>query len=170
MRFIRILLQCIGALALIVVAGVAVYAFMSFSGPKKSTDKDDALFVLNWGGFSTTQNWTVIDGSVSARDITGDHTDYYCIQLEDVSVTEPMLIEWQTGPETNDLLAAALEQSLQWAEYEGADCFPSFEMANSQQMKIMFWGMNTHGRVPAGAQVLLLQPSTKRLFYVSFAT
>lgn len=170
MKLIRIFLQCIGTLTLVLLAAAAVYAVASFSGPKKIRDKDDALFVLNWAGLNTAQNWTVIDGSVSERNITGDHTDYYCIQLEDISITQQHPIEWRAGPETNELLSDALEQAIDWAKYAGADCFPSFDLANSEQMKVLFWHMNTHGRSPAGAQVLLLQPSTKRLFYVSFDT
>jgi hypothetical protein len=131
MRFIRITLQCIGVLALVVVAAIAINAFWSFSGTRKSTDKDDALFVLNWAGANPSQNWTVIDGSVSARNITGDHADYYCIQLEDISITQPNPIEWQSGPEANELFSRALEQAIHWAKYAGADCFPSFEVANS---------------------------------------
>jgi len=170
MKVIRIFLQLMGAFALALLFAVAVYAYMFLSGPKKTTDKDDAVFVLNWAGVNAAQRWTVIDGAVSARNITGDHTDYYCIQLEDISVDQRNPIEWQVGPETNELLSSALEQAIDWAKHEGADCFPSFEVANSGQMKILFRGMNTHGRSPAGAQVLLLRPSTKRLFYVSFDT
>jgi hypothetical protein len=170
MKAIRIFLQLTGAFALVLLLVAAVYAYMSLSGPKKTTDKDDAVFVLNWAGMNAVQEWTVIDGAISARNITGDHADYYCIQLEDISVDQRNPIEWQVGPETNELLSSALEQAIDWAKHEGANCFPSFEVANSDQMKILFWGMNTHGRSPAGAQVLLLQPSTKRLFYVSFDT
>ena len=170
MKFVRIVLQSIGALTLILLVAVAVYAFSSFSGTKKSLDKDDAVFVLNWAGLNTAQQWSVIDGSISQRNITGDHADYYCIQLEDLAITQPNPIEWRAGPETNELLAEALEKAIGWAKHEGATCFPPFEVANSEQMQILFWGMNTHGRSPAGAQVLLLQPSTKRLFYVSFDT
>jgi hypothetical protein len=170
MKLIRIFLQCIGTLTLVLLAAAAVYAVGAFSGPKKTRDKDDALFVLNWAGLNTAQNWTVIDGSMSERNITGDHTDYYCIQLEDISITQQNPIEWRAGPETNELLSDALGQAIGWAKYAGADCFPSLDLANSEQMKISFWGMNTHGRSPAGAQVLLLHPSTKRLFYVSFDT
>lgn len=170
MRVIRVILQCVGALALVFIVGVATYAYWAFSGPTKRTDKDDAVFVLNWAGLNPSQNWTVIDGSGSERNITGDHADYYCIQLEDMTIRERNAGEWQAGPETNEVFASALEQAIQWAKLEGAGCFPSFEAANSQDMKILFVGMHTDGRHPGGAQVLLLQPSTKRLFYVSFET
>jgi hypothetical protein len=170
MRFLRIFLQCIGALALLLLTAVVTYAFVSFSGPTKTTDKGDAVFVLNWAGINTSQNWSVIDASISSRNITGDHADYYCIQLEDIAITQPNPLGWRVGPESNELLISALERAIGWAKQEGADCFPSFELANSGQMKILFWGMNTHGRDPAGAQVLLLHPSTKQLFYVSFDT
>jgi hypothetical protein len=170
MKVIRIVLQSIGALTLILLLGATVYAFASLSGPKHSTDKDDAVFVLNWAGLNTAQHWTVIDGSISPRNITGDHTDFYCIQLDDISINQRNPVEWRSGPESNELMSEALEQAISWAKYAGATCFPPFELANSESMKILFWGMTTHGRSPAGAQVLLLQPATKQLFYVSFDT
>jgi hypothetical protein len=170
MKFVRIVLQSIGALTLLLLLAVAVYVFSSFSRSKNATDKDDAVFVLNWAGLNTAQQWTIIDGSISPRNITGDHVDYYCIQLEDTSIKQHHPPDWRTGPETNELLSEALEQAISWAKHEGAACFPSFDHANSERMKIRFWGMNTHGRAPAGAQVLLLDPATKRLFYVSFDT
>lgn len=170
MKLLRVLLQCVGGLAIVVLVVVAVYAFLSFSGPRKNTSKDDAVFVLNWAGLNPTQNWSVIDGSISARNITGDHADYYCIQLQDISIAEPDRAGWRNGPETNDLLAEALEQSIGWARNEGASCFPSVELANSDQMRILFWNVVIHGRFPTGAQVLLLYPATKQLFYVSFAS
>lgn len=53
MKVIRLFLQGLGALALVVFGAVAVYAYVSFSGPRKSLDTDDAVFVLNWAGLNT---------------------------------------------------------------------------------------------------------------------
>jgi hypothetical protein len=170
MRFVRVFLQCIGALTLVLAVAVALYVLPKLSGPSKSTDKDDAIFVLNWAGLNTKQHWTVIDGAVSERNITGDHADYYCIQLEDISVSSASLMDWRNGPEENELLSSALDQALDWAKHQGATCLPSYDLANSKQTMILFTSMTTHGRNPAGAKILLLQPSTKRLFYVSFDT
>jgi hypothetical protein len=170
MKFVRLFLQCVGALTLALAVALVFYAATIFSGPRKSMDKDEAMFVLNWAGLNTKQQWTIIDGSRSARSIGGDHADYYCIQLEDTSVSSAYPIQWEQGPETNELLSTALKQAIDWATYEGATCFPTYELANSEQAMILFLHMTTHGRDPAGAQILLLQPATKRLFYVSFDT
>lgn len=170
MKFVRFSLQCIGALTLVLGVALVCYAITKSSGPKQSMDKDDAIFVLNWAGVNTRQQWTIVDGSISARSFGGDHADYYCIQLEDTSVGSAFPMQWQQGPEKNELFSSALKQALDWARHEGATCFPSHEAANSDQVMLMFVHMTIQGREPAGAQILLLQPATKRLFYVSFDT
>ena len=95
MKFVRLFLQCVGALALALAVALAFYAATIFSGPRKSLDKDDAIFVLNWASLNTQQQWTIIDGSISARSIGGDHADYYCIQLEDTSVSSAYPSQWE---------------------------------------------------------------------------
>lgn len=99
MKFFRSFLQSLGALSLILLGLLAIYFVTAGWSSKKITDKDDARFVLNWGGLSTDQDWSIIAGSASPRNITGDHTDYYCIQLQDISINQQNPIEWQAGPE-----------------------------------------------------------------------
>lgn len=170
MKFVRLFLQCVGALALALGVALVFYAIKTFSGPSKSVGEDDAIVALNWAGLNTKQQWSIIDGSISARSIGGDHADYYCIQLEDTSVSSAYPTQWEQGPEKNELLSAALKQAIGWAQHEGSTCFPSYEVANSEQVLIKFLHVTIRSRDPSGAQILLLQPATKRLFYVSFDT
>lgn len=171
MKIVSYVLQVIGALALLFVGTIAVWLyFFSPFLPHKRSGKDEAVFVLNWAGLNPAQQWRVIDSTVSERNITGDHTDYYCIQLENIEIDERNRDDWKPGPEANPLTLQALEEALQWAQMEGAKCMPTFERANSRAMDIMFWSMTTHGRQPTAAKILLLEPSTRRLFYVSYKT
>ena len=172
MKVIRALLQIIGALALVAFLFIVVWFFLNspFS-PKNASNKNDAVFILNWAGIDKNQDWKIIESSASARNITGDHVDYYCIQLQRFDVDKiPLQEEWRHGPEKDPLLATAVEDAAKWAIYEGSKCFPPPEVANSSSMKIMFWSVTTHGRYPAAAKVILYQPETKRLFYVSYST
>lgn len=166
MKIVSRILQVVGALALLFVGAGAVwlYYFSPFSGPHERSGKDEAVFVLNWAGLDPAQQWHVIDSSVSARNITGDHTDYYCIQLENIAIRDQNKEDWSPGPEANSLTSQALEDAIQWGQMAGAKCIPSIERANSPEMKIMFWSMTTHGRRPSGAKVILIEPSSKRLF------
>ena len=129
----------------------------------------DVLFILNWGGITTNQVFKVIASYESARSVTGDHLDYYCIELSKFDVADFAKNEWHDGPEKNPLLAEALELGVNDARQHG-DCFPSAEEANSEAMKIMFWSVVIHGHQPTGADIILYDPRNKRLYYVSYKT
>jgi len=60
-----------------ITAGWSIYSGMA-ERFNKATPKD-LLFILNWGGISTNQNFEVIPSYQSRRSFTGDHVDYYCI-------------------------------------------------------------------------------------------
>lgn len=170
MKFLRIFLQGVGALAIVGGAAIAIVLFRSFSGSSKVTDRDDAVFVLNWAEMKPAQNWSLIDANKSARNMTGDHADHYCIQLEDAAVDPSPHESWRFGPEPDEKLSEALDLAIQLAASEGAGCIPSFELANSNQTMIRFWSVTLHDRRPTAAQVLLLHPASKRLFLISFKT
>ena len=166
MRTLSIALQAIGALAIVAILAIAVWIVWPSGGGKQ-----DATFVLNWTGISPAQNWKVISSHVSARSLTGDHTDFYCIQLEKFDVKETNSLEqWRDGPETNPLLAEAVRFGANWAHTQSPSCFPSPDRANSKDMKIFIWSTTIHDRRPTAADVILFEPSTNRLFYVGYKT
>ena len=170
MKFLRIGLEIIGALSLLVFLTAAVWIFRSPSADKVNKAKPkDVRFVLNWGGIPTDQDYHVIASYQSARSFTGDHIDYYCIQLSKFEVPGPEKAEWHDGPEKNPLLVEALELGINSTGKYG-DCFPSVEEAKSGAMKIMFWSVVLHGREPTGADIILYDPRNKRLYYVSYKT
>ena len=126
MRYVRIFLQCVGALALLLLVAMATYILIYVYAPEQTRikDKNQAAFILNWAGMNPSQNWNIIDSSISKRTFTGDHADYACIQLEDATVNLPALNGWKSGPETNEFFAKALENAITWAKTENAECFP----------------------------------------------
>jgi hypothetical protein len=165
-RAISIALQAIGALAIVAVLAIAAWIYLPLSSGKR-----DATFVLNWTGISTAQKWQVISSHVSARSLTGDYTDYYCIQLEKFEVKDRRNLEqWRDGPETNPLLAEAVRFGAHWAHTQSPSCFPSPDRANSRDMKIYVWSTTIHDRRPTAADVIFFEPSTNRLFYVGYKT
>ena len=170
MKWLRLGLEVIGALSLAAVAILVVLMIREWKVDKvNAATKSDALFILNWGGISTNQDFKVIASYRSSRNITGDHLDYYCLELPRFEIAEPMKDEWHDGPETNPLLAGALELAINSAKGHG-DCLPSAEKANSETMKIMFWRVVLYGRQATAADILLYESKTKRLYYVSFKT
>jgi len=172
MKALRISLQIIGALTLGAILLIALWLLLfSRLTPSSPLNKSDAVFVLNWAGIDNNQNWEVIESSVSTRSFTGDHTDFYCIQLEQLNIDEKSLQEdWRQGPEENALFAEAVESAAMWAHHEGSECFPSPELANSSRMQIMFQSVISHNRRATAAKVILLEPESKKLFYVSYKT
>lgn len=83
----------------------------------------DALFILNWGGIPTNQDFRILSSYKSSRNITGDHIDAYCIELSRFEIADYAKEQWQDGPEKNPLLAEALQLGADDA-HEHAGCFP----------------------------------------------
>ena len=170
MKFLRIALEVIGALSLLVVSAAAVWIFRSAGADKVNRAKpQDVRFILNWGGIPTNQDICVIASYQSARSPAGDHLDYYCIQLSKFEVPGPEKAEWHDGPEQNPLLVKALELGINSTGRYG-DCFPSVEDATSGALKIMFSSVVLHDREPTAADIILYDPRSKRLYYVSYQT
>jgi len=173
MKWLRLSLQTIGALSLLLlsVAGVVV-ALSIYSGTSEKFNKatrKDSLFILNRGGISTNQNFKVIASYQSPRSLTGDHLDYYCIELPKFEVADAEKNEWHDGPEKNPLLVEALELAVNDAHMHG-ECFPPVEKANSEAMKIMFVSVTLHDREPTAAEIILYDTNNSKLYYVSFKT
>jgi hypothetical protein len=165
----RIGLEVIGALSLVAL-GVAAWVVHGDMSERINIGKrNDALFVLNWGGIPTDQDFQIIASYRSPRSFTGDHLDYFCIQLSKFQVADQEKDEWHDGPEQNPLLAKALEFGINDAR-QHSNCFPAAEDANSAAMKIMFWEVVLHGREPTAADIILYDSRNKKLYYVSYKT
>jgi len=171
MKWLRWVLEAIGVLSLLAVTFTGVWVLRASSERTNADGRNDALFVLKvlkWGDISTDQDFKVTSSYNSARNLTGDHLDYYCIDLATFEVANYAKEQWQDGPEKNPLLADALRSGIEAAREHG-NCMPPLEQANSAAMKIMFWSVTLHGRYPSAADIILY-PSSRRLYYVSYKT
>jgi hypothetical protein len=169
MKWFRGTLEIIGALSLLGLAVLGVLVIRDGSARVNTAGQKDALFILNWGGIATNQNYKIIKSYRSPTSFTGDHLDSYCIQLSRFDVADNAKSDWHDGPEQNPLLAEALELGINDAS-QHTDCFPSVQQANSGVMKMMFWSVVMHGRQPTAADILLYDPTNRRLCYVSYKT
>jgi len=172
MKWLRLGLQISGALSLLllliaaILLGSDLYSGMSDKFNKATPE--ETLFILNWGGIPTNQNLKVIESYQSRRSFTGDHVDYYCIQLAKLDIANIQKNEWHDGPEENPVLAQALELALNSAP--DSKCLPSAERANSKVMKMKFVSVTLNDRFPTAADIILYDTENSRLYYVSFKT
>ncbi len=170
MKWLRVGLEVIGAASLLAFAIVATWSVYQSSSEKiNRATRKDVLFVLNWGGISTDQDFKIISSYQSRRSFTGDHLDYYCIELPKFEVAEYAKDEWHDGPEKDSLLAEALKLAVDDARQHG-DCIPSVEEANSPAIKVMFTTVVLHSRQATAADIILYDPRKRMLYYVSYKT
>ena len=172
MKWLRIALEVIGVISLLMMAIGAAWFIHAITSTKANIDtakRKDALFILNWGGIPTNQDFRILSSYRSSRNITGDHIDAYCIELSRFEIADYAKEQWQDGPEKNPLLAEALQLGANDA-HEHASCFPSAKEADSEGMRIMFWSVVLHGRQPSAADIILYAPRSKMLYYVSYKT
>ena len=170
MKWFRVALEVIGGASLLAVAVLGSWALYSTSSDKldKATRKD-ALFILNWSGLPTNQDYKVTSSYESRRNFTGDHLDYFCIQLPTFQVADWAKDEWHDGPEKDPLLAEALETALN-SVVERGGCLPSASEANSPAMKLMFTTVVLRSRHASAADIILYDPQKRMLYYVSYKT
>jgi hypothetical protein len=170
MKWLRIALEVIGVSSLVFVAvGTAWILHHGTSERIDRAKKKDVLFILNWGGITTNQDFKIIASYESARSLTGDHLDYYCIDLPEFQVADYAKDQWHDGPEKDPVLAEALKLGLDDARRK-AGCLPSAEEANSVAMKILFESVVVRDHWPTAADIILYEPKSGRLYFVSYKT
>jgi len=169
MKWLRVALEIIGALLLIVAVAAGWSAYSGTSEKVNTAKPKDVLFILNWTGISTHQDFKVLASYQSPRSSTGDHLDFYCIELSEFEATAYAKTEWEDAPETDPLLVQALEAGVSAAR-EHNDCFPSALEANSVGIKITFRSVVLNDRHPTSADIILYDPKSSKLYYVSYKT
>jgi hypothetical protein len=171
MKILRTILQIFGMLflaAVVAAVGMYFYAFHASTEKVNQATENQARFVLNWGGLNAKQNYSVVFSHESRNGFLPDHLIYYCLQLSEFSIDEHHREEWKAGPETNPVFSQAIETAAN--SVNGKECFTQHGKANSKEVQAFFWSVRTNGRFPSGAQVLLYEPSSRRLLYVDYET
>ena len=160
-------LEIIGAATLIFLVALGVSIIQQSTDKINKAKSKDVLFILSASGIPANQNLNVLASYESSRTFTGDHLDYYCIELSKFEVADRAKNNWHDGPEQNPILAEALEEGANEA-HQGNGCFPSPGEANSGNMKINFGNVDVINRHPNSADITLYDPKRSKLYYVSY--
>lgn len=171
MRIIKNILAILGALTVfIVVPGLASLFYQISPAAEKINDasKNDVLFVFNWGGLDSTQNYEVLYSYQSPRQFQGDHLDYYCLQLEKFEPNSRNKSSWVFGSEENSLINEARE--LVASSGKAEECFDTKISGIEQDVAAYIWAVHINGRHVSGAQIILYHKPSNRALYVSFET
>jgi hypothetical protein len=167
---LRIALEVMGAATILAI--VAFGISVVYSGSRERINKasrKDAAFILNWAGIPTNQDYRIVSSYESTRSFTGDHLDYFCIELPKFEVSGQQKGDWHNGPESNQLMAEALQLALDDARQHG-NCVPALDKANSSAMQLMFPEIVARNRHPTAADIILYDEKRRMLYFASFKT
>lgn len=168
MKKIRLILEFMGAVLLFLLA-VAFIFYIKPSIQNKLNfhdKKDDTIFILNWGGIDSTQSYSVVYDHKDRGWM--DHEIYYCLQLDNFNIQDKVAKEgWRYGPEKDQIFADAVEFAGDIGEY--SKCFIDGGKPNTDKIQTYFWSIQTTGRLVGGMQVIMVEPTSRRLLYVDFS-
>jgi hypothetical protein len=144
------------------------------SGNETITDKatkEDVRFVLNWCELGDERIEKVLKSSVSPRAFTGDHLDAYSIKISHVDTSELKKNEdmrpgqWYRGDSLPKILDDAIEfigrfqHEIPW--------FPKEKSIKTSDYYIYPWSIYCHGVTPSSAQIIIVKPKEKIVYYMS---
>ena len=163
-------LQILGALSLAVIlvaVGVLGYSVATNGNRINVATKDGVQFVFNWSGLKSNQEYKVLSSFESTRSLTGDHLDYYCIQISDFSPNDNNKENWQPVSSLLNPIKEAAHEAQQVGN--ASQCFGR-EIANPDNFLAYVWSATLHSKRITGLNVIFFDPQTKRLLYVGYKT
>lgn len=169
MKWLRTGLQIIGAASLVFLIPVAWLLYRDMTEHVNAAGIGDAVTILKRSDINPNQSKRVIGSYRSERSFTGDHLDAYCLQLSTFELANDTAKYWHESPESNPILIDALHSALDDAHIH-APCFPTFEQANSKGVMLRFLSADSHDRMATAAEIVLYEPRTKMLYFVSYKT
>ena len=160
--------------------GVIIIVFMFFcpSGLSSETEivtdkatKEDVRFVLNWCELGEERIEKVLKSSISPRSFTGDHLDAYSIKISHVDISELKRNEdmrpgqWYRG----DSLPKILDDAITFIGgfHHETSWFPSEKNIKTSDYYIYPWSIYCHGVTPSSAQIIIVKPTEKIVYYMS---
>jgi hypothetical protein len=170
MKLLRILLEFVGGLTILMVITGCLFVWRLASEGPRPADVDQIKPILNWIGFDPQQKFTIIGSGRSSRSMGGDHIDYYCLQLAKLEFPKDDPREWGMGREQDPFLAQAMVMAIDTAKSEGATCVPQVERVKGGELRIYFLSVRGAGRSATDVDLYLVDPLTKRLYFISIAT
>ncbi len=170
MRYIAKGLQIFGALsltALVVALGSLTYSIASNVDRENVATKSSVVFVLNSGGLNPNQEYNVVSSFESERTFTGDHLDHYCIQISDFLPNDYVKEDWQSVAS----LSGPVKEAAIDAQNAGnaIGCFGR-DIKNSDTALVYVWSAYLRSRYISAYEIILFDPQTRRLLYVSHKT
>jgi len=168
MTFVARTLQVVGALSIAIITGVCSYIAYSVATNSDQVDKassKDVAFVFNRSGLSTTQEFKVLSSFESVRSGTGDHLDRYCIQLSEFKIADPQEKDWSAFSSLDVTAQGVVSEALVAGEAE--QCFIG-KAIDPAELKTYVWSITIHRRIANAYDVILFDPTTKRLLYVGY--
>lgn len=168
LKYIYIILS---SLTFIGFCGIVLASLYSYSPLSEKTDKaskEDAVFVLNHGNIVTDQDYEVIYSYESSSHPLGDHTDYYCLEIEKFELNPKFDNDWVKGPEKNEVYINARDITSSIGDI--GKCFKGEKDPNSENIFANIWSIKINRDYVIGGRVILYHEPTKRVLYVSFET
>jgi hypothetical protein len=177
LKISKIALMIWGAISLI---GIIIIALLFFypeglgSGNEIVTDKatkEDVKFILNWCELGDERIEKVLKSSVSPRSFTGDHLDAYSIKISHIDISELKQKEdmragqWYRGDSLPKILDDAIE-FIGGFQHE-TPWFPTEKNIRTSDYYIYPWSIYCHGVIPRSAQIIIVKPTEKIVYYIS---
>lgn len=172
-RILIVALWGFASIGAISVTGVAALWYVTL-GPGNSPEKDnaepnDVAFVLNWAGLAPGRIESVVNSYESSRSLMGDHLDAYEIKVThlsslDLSEDDDGERRWYRGDRLPSVVGDAVEFT---APLREASWFPSTVELKREDTWVLPWQITLYGMRIQQAQLIIAQPSKKRVLFVS---
>ena len=170
----RQILTIWGAISLvgvIVIIGYLAYSMtLGNENIENKATKSDVRFVLNWCGLGDQRIEKVVHSYTSARSFTGDYLDAYEIKITNVTVDE-LINENDSKPGhwyRMDSLPTVLDQAVTFVggwQHE-TPWFPTEEKLRKKDFYVYPWSIYCHGVTPTAAELIFVNPTEKKVYYV----
>ena len=170
----RISLMIWGGVSLIGVVLITCYFFYSADlGNETITDKAtnaDVRFVLNWCELGDERIEKVLKSIESPVSFTGDYLDAYQIKISRVDIKELDtkykfgIGQWYRGDSLPQLLnetvsfISGFQHEINW--------FPLENEIKTSNFYIYPWSISCHGATPNAAQLIIVNPADKIVYYI----
>jgi hypothetical protein len=175
LKIIKTALTIWGAISLVGLIILAGYVYYSFGPGNKTIDdkasNNDVRFVLNWCRLGDERIEKVLNSHTSARSFSGDHLDAYSIKIKDIKIeeltskTDTVGGRWYRGDMLPKVLSEALTSVCSW-QHE-TPWFPTESEIRTSDFYIYPWSIHYQGILPSGAQIILINPVEKIVYYIS---
>ena len=151
-------------------------AYKSIIGNRTEVDlasPSDAQYVLNCANLGEVKIEKIIHSYVSDRNITGDHLDAFAIKV--VNIKEQDLREepdtgggWHRGDRIPPVIEQAYKFLDSWRSY--VDWLPSQSDLQSPDYYVYPWKISFHGTLPTEAELIIVCPSERMIFFFGAKT